>query len=77
MCCGQKRSMIKGAPTLAAAPLVARQAMSNIRYIEQAPIQVRGAATGRAYQFSGAHPVAQVTPADAPSLMRLRFFRHA
>jgi hypothetical protein len=53
------------------------QSLTSIRYLENSPIQVRGLASGRCYEFSGAHPVQQVDLRDASSLLNTRFFRRA
>jgi hypothetical protein len=46
-----------------------------LQYKEQSPIQVRGLATGRVYQFSGKQAVQAVDERDAPALLQTRFFR--
>jgi hypothetical protein len=43
--------------------------------LENSLIVVRGPATGRQYQFSGAHPDQSVDARDAEALLRTRFFR--
>jgi hypothetical protein len=48
-----------------------------LRYRERSPIAVRGPATGRYYEFSGAAPVKPVDPRDAAALLRTRFFQQA
>jgi hypothetical protein len=45
-----------------------------LQYKEQSPIQVRGLATGRVYQFSGKQPVQAVDERDAPPLVQTRLF---
>ena len=47
----------------------------NLRYLENSPILVRGPATGRQYEFSGARPLQSVEARDAEALLRTRFFR--
>jgi hypothetical protein len=47
----------------------------NVRYFGQAPMHVRGAATGRVYQFSPMQPVQAVDPRDAQALLATRNFR--
>lgn len=46
-----------------------------VRYLESSPILVRGVASGRQYEFSGAQPVQAVDASDAEALLRTRFFR--
>jgi len=46
-----------------------------LQYREQSPIQVRGLATGRVYQFSGKQPVLAVDERDAAALLQTRLFR--
>jgi hypothetical protein len=46
-----------------------------LQYREQAPIQVRGLATRRVYQFSSKQPVQAVEASDAAGLLQTRFFR--
>ena len=45
-----------------------------IRYLERSRILVPGPATGRTYEFSGAHPCQSVDARDAAILLRTRFF---
>jgi len=47
----------------------------RLRYRQSRPILVRGPATGRVYQFSGAHPDFNVDSRDAASLLRTNLFR--
>lgn len=47
----------------------------RVRYLETAPIVVRGAATGRRYQFSGIERVQRVDARDVEGLLRSTFFR--
>ena len=47
----------------------------RVRYLETAPIVVRGAATGRRYQFSGIERVQKVDARDVEGLLRSTFFR--
>jgi hypothetical protein len=49
----------------------------TLRYVEQSPVLVRGPATGRNYEFSGADPVQNVDARDGEALLRTRFFRKA
>lgn len=46
-----------------------------LQYREQSPIQVRGLATGRVYQFSDKQPVHAVDERDAAALLQTRLFR--
>jgi hypothetical protein len=46
-----------------------------VEYLERTKIQVRGAVTGRVYEFSRAVPLQHVDPRDAPRLLGTRFFR--
>ena len=52
-------------------------APASLRYLQSAPVWVRGPATGRQYQFSGAEPVQIVDPRDAPALVRTGLFSFA
>jgi hypothetical protein len=47
----------------------------TLRYLERSPILVRGPATGRYYEFSGADAVKPIEPRDAAALLRTRFFQ--
>lgn len=58
-------------------PAAADGSSVHLQYKEQSPIQVRGLATGRVYQFSGSQPVQAVDQRDAPPLLQTRFFRRA
>ena len=51
--------------------------IEHLRYTESSPIHVRGPATGKTYQFSGAQPLQAVDTRDAASLLQTRFFRRA
>jgi len=46
-----------------------------VQYVAIPPIVVRGQSTGRPYSFSAAQPVQQVDAADAPAMLRTRYFR--
>lgn len=70
MCCGQKRSALKAGPA-------SSLQMLNLRYEGAAQVHVRGAFTGRLYQFSRLHPVQQVDPRDAAALLETPRFRQA
>jgi hypothetical protein len=47
----------------------------TIRYLQQAPIVVRGSATGRRYAFLGSSPIQAVDARDAAALLRSGLFR--
>ena len=47
----------------------------EIRYLQSAPIQVRGSATGAHYEFSASNPIQSVDRRDAVTLLQTRFFR--
>jgi hypothetical protein len=47
----------------------------TLKYLENSPIRVRGAATGREYEFSGVQPVQSVDAWDAEALLQTRFFQ--
>ena len=47
----------------------------RLLYTERSLIRVRGAATGKEYEFSGAAPVQTFDRADAAALLATRFFR--
>jgi hypothetical protein len=63
-CCGQKRAEWRTQQT--AAPSVFDPVI--IRYLEQTPILVQGAVTGRIYSFSGASTIQAVAASDARAL---------
>ena len=67
------------APPATQASSVSIPAESSVRlqYTGQSAVQVRGLATGLAYNFSGVRPLQEVDPRDAPSLLQTRFFRRA
>ena len=69
-------------PTASAAPAITppnppvpKDTSVYVQYREQSPIQVRGLATGRVYQFSGTQPVQAVDERDASALLQTRLFR--
>jgi hypothetical protein len=49
----------------------------NLRYSGQRPVKIRGAITGRSYQFSPQEPVQPVELKDAVFLLAGRSFRIA
>jgi uncharacterized membrane protein len=64
-------------PPPAAAPARPTQAAVGLAYARDAPIQVRGPITGRAYAFAGAGETREVEPRDAAALLRTGLFRRA
>jgi hypothetical protein len=69
---------------VAAAPARATDARAPVRaahgdvwvsYSESSAIRVRGTATGRVYEFSGAAPTQAVDQRDAAALLASGFFR--
>ena len=68
MCCGEKRSAMKadGSSDINAVKLL---------YCGKYSVQIRGAVTGRSYQFPKSSPIQQVDPRDAASMMQTRMFR--
>jgi hypothetical protein len=93
MCCGQKRSALRSraVPSTMAVPQAKTEVHQgrkvppvgapiqpvNLLYLQQSPIQLHGAATGRLYQFSRLHPVQSVDPRDAAAFLRTLLFRPA
>ena len=89
MCCGQKRrALALGHPSTTdssgARPTQAINMESTGRslpeidllYLQPSPIQLRGIATGRLYQFSRSQPVQAVDQRDATAFLRTpRLFR--
>jgi hypothetical protein len=49
--------------------------VTRLRYVKTAPLRVRGAITGRLYEFSSARSVQTVNAADGPALLRSGLFR--
>jgi len=49
----------------------------SIAYVESSAIRVRGLASGRSYEFSGASRVQHVDPRDVSALLSTRMFRRA
>lgn len=71
-------SQIRGVqPQARAAPISLPHASIGIRSLKNSPIRVRGASTGRYYEFSGSRPVQAVDARDASALLLMRFFRRA
>jgi len=85
MCCGQKRKALRSRaiPDLgvsAGNTLEVDQASASalevdLLYLLRSPIQLRGMATGRLYQFSSSQPVQAVDPRDATVILRTHLFR--
>ena len=73
-CCGQKRAALARPAPVYTSPVSISAAVS-IRYLQDAPIMVRGPSTGRHYQFTGSTPVQRVDAADAGPLVRSGYFR--
>jgi hypothetical protein len=73
-CCGQKRAELKNQSS--ASPSIFDPVL--MRYLDQAPMLVQGAVTGRIYSFSGASSVQPIAASDAsaleqsPSFQRVR-----
>ncbi len=87
MCCGSLRSGLRAAPAPrdpasrrpsppAAEPARPTAAAVGLAYGKDAPIQVRGPITGRAYAFAGGEG-RDVEPRDAAALLRTGLFRRA
>jgi len=60
-----------------AAPPQALSTPVSLRYLRNSPIRVRGAATGRSYDFSASRQTQPVDRRDLPGLLRTGFFRQA
>jgi len=60
-----------------AAPPLALSTPVSIRYLRNSPIRVRGAASGRTYDFSASRQTQPVDRRDLPGLLRTGFFRQA
>jgi hypothetical protein len=78
------RPKIAMAPTRVGATLpeyVAESTASGaavaVRYVENAPVRVRGLSTGQTYEFSAAERVRQVDARDSAALLSTRFFQRA
>src|SRR5947209_20125956 len=63
-------------PDTPAAGASASSTSGSVRllYTERSLIRVRGAATGKEYEFSGAAPVQTIDRVDAAALLATRFF---
>ena len=48
-----------------------------LRYLRTSPIRIRGAATGREYDFCASGPVSIVDLRDVPSLLATGYFQRA
>jgi hypothetical protein len=64
-------------PQNSAAATATDRSTVNLRYTEQASIQVRGLISGRMYRFSGSQPLQAVDVRDSAALLQTRFFRRA
>ena len=49
----------------------------SVRYLRTSPIRVRGAGSGRSYDFSASRQTQPVDRRDLPGLLRTGFFRQA
>lgn len=89
-CCGQGRANLRASqatPKSAAARpaagtgfgraivAAAQKPVAMVRYIGAAPIVVRGAASGRTYQFAAARSVQPVDARDIAGLLKKGIFR--
>lgn len=80
----QQRTAPRSSPAPVAAPSItpSDSAVPSagsvcLQYKEPSPIRVRGMATGRVYEFSGAQPVGTVDERDALALLQTRLFLRA
>ena len=77
-CCGGKRAESANVPaSRMGEPTVSAPRVRRLEYLGQSPIQVRGASSGRSYQFSPQRRVRDVAPSDALTLLRTGYFRPA
>ncbi len=60
-----------------AAPAQALSTPVSVRYLRTSPIRVRGAGSGRSYDFSASRQTQPVDRRDLPGLLRTGFFRQA
>ncbi|HZT30314.1 MAG TPA: hypothetical protein VFA33_10550 [Bryobacteraceae bacterium] len=84
-CCGERRSAAAAASPGEPAPPARRGPAGpppglayravNLHYLREAPVRVTGTITRRAYEFSGASPVASVDARDVPGLLLTGQFR--
>lgn len=89
-CCGQGRTALRASQAAAPKPSGARlaaarsghafiaalpNAVALVRYLGAAPIVVRGAVSGRAYQFSTGRTVQPVDARDVAGLLKKGIFR--
>lgn len=58
-----------------AAPALALVTPVTVRYLKNSPVRVRGAVSGRQYDFSSSRPAQQVDRRDLSGLLRTGFFR--
>ena len=64
-------------PQNSAAATATDRSTVNLRYTEQASIQLRGLISGRMYRFSDSQPLQTVDVRDSVALLQTRFFRRA
>ena len=74
---GAQAALVGGNPSLAGAAPRATNAAVNLNYVAGSPVRVRGAVTGRQYDFSGLRPTQAVDARDAAGLLRTSLFRAA
>jgi hypothetical protein len=63
------------APARFYAPPQALSTPVSVHYLKSSPIRVRGAVSGRHYDFSSSRPAQSVDRRDLPGLLRTGFFR--
>jgi len=76
-CCGQGRAALRQAMPPPAAPRAAAGPAERrvlVHYRANAPVAVRGVASGRLYEFDATHPTLYVNEGDAAALLRSRWF---
>lgn len=89
-CCGQGRAALRASQAASPKPPGARAAATGnghafvaappkaaalVRYLGAAPIVVRGAVTGHAYQFASGRAVQSVDARDVAGLLKKGIFR--
>ncbi len=62
-------------PPMSSPPVPAESHSVALQYTETSHIVVDGPATRRRYEFSAAHPIQMVDPADVAALLSTRFFK--
>ena len=68
MCCGDKRSVLRGSGSV-------NQNALKLMYYGVGAVSIRGPVTSLLYQFSRLHPVQSVDARDAVSILKTRLFR--